>query len=314
MRQLAQLKDTASTWRTLEKKVSELADLVEMAAAEGDQSLEGEINSDIAAVEKRLGELEFQLVFSGEYDRRGAILAIHAGAGGTESQDWAEMLQRMYLRWAERRRYQSEIVDTSPGEEAGIKSATIEIKGDLAYGYLKGERGVHRLVRISPFDASHSRHTSFALVEVMPLVESDVDVKINPDDIKVEAFRSSGPGGQHMQKTDSAVRITHLPTGVVVACQDERSQIKNKAKAMRVLRARILESKIEAEAKKLSSARKIQIGTGDRSEKIRTYNYPDRRVTDHRINFTSFQLESIMEGEFDEFTEALLKAAEEKAQ
>jgi peptide chain release factor 2 len=225
MRQIAQLSEIVSTWRDMESKADDLASLIDMSLAEEDTSLHAEIAREISHLEETLDELEFQLQLSGQYDKSGAILAVHAGAGGTESQDWAEMLLRMYLRWAEQHRYKAEVIETSPGEEAGVKSALIEISGDYAYGYLRAERGVHRLVRISPFDASHSRHTSFALVEVMPLVESSVEVSIDPDDLKVETFRSSGPGGQHMQKTSSAVRITHLPTGAEQGDGDDSSPL-----------------------------------------------------------------------------------------
>ena len=211
MRQLAEQKRVVQRWRELEKRVTDIAELISLA--EEDASLQAEIQSEMEKVASQLDELEFQMAFSGEYDDRNAILAIHAGAGGTESQDWAEILMRMYLRWAERRGYQVEVLDVSPGEEAGVKSVVIGISGDYASGYLKSEHGVHRLVRLSPFDADHARHTSFVLVEVMPEAKADVDVRIGPDDLKVETFRSSGPGGQHMQKTSSAVRLTHLPTG-----------------------------------------------------------------------------------------------------
>jgi peptide chain release factor 2 len=246
--------------------------------------------------------------FSGEYDSRNTILAIHAGAGGVESQDWAEMLLRMYLRWAERHNYRAEVLDTSPGEEAGIKSAMVEVSGDYSFGYLKSEHGVHRLIRLSPFDADHARHTSFVLVEVMPEADGDVDVKVSSDDLKIDTFRSSGPGGQHMQKTSSAVRITHLPTGLVVTCQSERSQYQNKEIALRILKARLL--KLELAKKEEERARikgeHIVAGWGNQ---IRSYIlHPYRMVKDHRTDYQTGDTEAVLDGELDEFITAYLRA------
>ncbi|HIE16716.1 MAG TPA: peptide chain release factor 2, partial [Dehalococcoidia bacterium] len=249
MKQLRALDDQVQTWRRLEKRVTELLDMTTLAIEEGDHSLQAEIQRETEELAAELRKLETRLLLSDEYDARDAILAIHAGAGGTESQDWAEMLLRMYLRWAERHGYKAEVLDVSPGDEAGIKSATLEIRGDYAYGYLKSEHGVHRLVRLSPFDADHARHTSFVLVEVLPEAEETLDIQINPDDLKIDTFRSSGPGGQHMQKTSSAVRITHIPTGIVVTCQSQRSQHRNKEGALKVLYARLLELKLEEKEK-----------------------------------------------------------------
>ncbi|MFC2058048.1 peptide chain release factor 2 [Chloroflexota bacterium] len=308
MRQLAQLNDIVSTWRGLEKKVSDLLALADLALTDEDRSLEEEISAEIGSVEHSLQELEFRLAFSGAYDSRGAILAIHAGAGGTESQDWAEMLLRMYLRWAERRGYQAKVVDTSPGDEAGIKSTLVEISGEYAYGYLKGERGVHRLVRISPFDASHSRHTSFALVEVMPEVEGDVDVAIEPDDLKVDVFRSSGPGGQHMQKTSSAVRITHLPTGTVAICQNERSQYRNKEIAMKIIRSRLLEIELEKKAEEQAKLKGEHVTAGWGNQ-IRSYVlHPYRMVKDHRTGFETSDPTAVLDGDLGELLQAYLKS------
>jgi peptide chain release factor 2 len=307
MRQLVAAKDVVQTWRQMEKKITELLDVTTLAIEENDQSLRGEIQRDIEKIASHLNELETRLILSDEYDTRDAILAVHAGAGGTESQDWAEMLLRMYLRWAERHKYKAEILDTSVGDEAGIKSATVEIRGDYAYGYLKSEHGVHRLVRLSPFDADHARHTSFVLIEVLPEAEEEIDIKINPDDLKIDTFRSSGPGGQHMQKTSSAVRITHLPTGLVVTCQSQRSQHQNKESALKVLYAHLLQferAKREAEKAKFKGER-IEAGWGNQ---IRSYVlHPYRMVKDHRTNYETSDTTAVLDGELDDFITAYLR-------
>ena len=311
MRYISQLKELAATWRNLEKSVSDLETLVDLSVTEGDSSLDEEIPAEIEKIERSLEELEFELHLGGEYDCRGAMLAVHAGAGGTESQDWAQMLLRMYLRWAEKRRYQAEVIELSPGEEAGVKSVLIEVKGDYAYGYLRGERGVHRLVRISPFDASHSRHTSFALVEVMPVVESNVDVNIEPDDVRVDVFRSSGPGGQHMQKTSSAVRLTHLPTGLVVTCQNERSQLRNKETAMRVLRSRLLELELEKNSQEQAKLKGEHI-TAEWGNQIRSYVlHPYKMVKDHRTGYETSNPSAVLDGDIDELLKDYLRSTVE---
>ena len=311
MRHISQLKYVVDTWRNLEKSVADTAILVDLSVAEEDHSLEEEIPAEIEKIERHLEELEFELQLGGEYDRRGAMLAIHAGAGGTESQDWAEMLLRMYLRWSENHGYETEVIETSPGEEAGIKSVLIEIKGDYAYGYLRGERGVHRLVRISPFDASHSRHTSFALVEVMPVVEGSVDINISPDDVRIDVFRSSGPGGQHMQKTSSAVRVTHLPTGLVVSCQNERSQLRNKETAMRVLRSRLLELELEKKTDEQARLKGEHI-TAEWGNQIRSYVlHPYKMVKDHRTGYETSNPTAVLDGDIDELLKAYLRSTVE---
>ncbi len=306
MRQLAEKKKTVQQWRGLEKKLTDTAELLAMSAR--DIALQSELTKELDDLESQIDELEFRLAFSGEYDTRDAIITIHAGAGGTESQDWAEMLMRMYLRWAERRGFKTEVLDTSPGDEAGIKRTVIAVKGEYAVGYLKSEHGVHRLVRLSPFDSDHARHTSFALVEVMPEAESDIEVNIKPEDIKLETFRSSGPGGQHMQKTSSAVRITHLPTGTIVSCQSERSQHMNKDYAFKILRARLLELEIEKqEAEKARmKGKRIDAGWGNQ---IRSYVlHPYRMVKDHRTDYETSNTEAVLDGELDGFIKAYLRS------
>jgi len=307
MRRLAEAKRVVQPWRELEKGVTDIAGLISLA--EEDASLAVEIQSEIEKIASRLNELEFQMTLSGEYDARDAIVAIHAGAGGTESQDWAQMLLRMYLRWAERRGYKAEILDISPGEEAGIKSVVIGVNGDYACGYLKSEHGVHRLVRLSPFNADHARHTSFALVEVMPEAEAGVDVKVEPDDLRIDTFRSSGPGGQHMQKTSSAVRVTHLPTGLVATCQSERSQHQNRETALKILQARLLELELakRAEERAKLKGKRIAAGWGNQ---IRSYVlHPYKMVKDHRTDYQTSDTDAVLDGELDGFITAYLRSA-----
>ena len=309
MQQLARQKRVVEPWRVLERRVTEMSELAGMVVEEGDAALEDELRSETAGVSELLGSLELELAFRSEYDAHNAIVAIHAGAGGTESQDWAEMLLRMYLRWAERRGFDTEVLDTSAGDEAGIKSVVVAVNGDYAAGYLKSEHGVHRLVRLSPFDADHARHTSFALVEVMPEADADVDVDVDAEDLRIETFRSSGPGGQHMQKTSSAVRITHLPTGMVVTCQSERSQHQNKYTAMKILRARLLELAIQRRAQERAElkGKRIEAGWGNQ---IRSYVlHPYRMVKDHRTNYESGNTEAVLDGDLDGFVTAYLRSA-----
>ncbi len=308
MRRLAARRRVVERWRGLEKKVADTTELVSLVGEEEDTQLEAEIQSEIEKIASYLDELELELAFSGVYDERDAILSIHAGAGGTESQDWAEMLMRMYLRWAERRGYRAKVLDISPGEEAGIKSVVIEVGGSYACGYLKSERGVHRLVRLSPFDADHGRHTSFALVEVMPEAETDVDVRVELEDLKVDVFRSSGPGGQHMQKTSSAVRLTHLPSGMVVTCQSERSQRQNKEIALKILQSRLLKLELEkrAEERARLKGKHVVAGWGNQ---IRSYVlHPYRMVKDHRTNYQTANAEGVLDGELDGFITAYLRS------
>jgi peptide chain release factor 2 len=307
MRRLSQLNDTVSTWRGLEKRAADAAELYELAAEDGDEELVGQVSSEVDAIEARLDELEMALAFSGPYDARSAILAIHAGAGGTESQDWAEMLLRMYLRWAETHGFTTDVIDSMLGEEAGIKSTTVEVQGLNAYGFLSAERGVHRLVRLSPFDSAHARHTSFALVEVMPEVEGAAEVDIQDEDIRIDIYHSSGHGGQNVQKVATAVRITHLPTGLVVTCQNERSQGRNKESAMRVLEARLLEREVERRAEEQARLKgeHVEMGWGNQ---IRSYVlHPYKMVKDHRTAFETSDANSVLDGNLDGFMQAYLK-------
>lgn len=307
MKRLAEVNATIDTWRGLERKARELEELAALAEAEGDESLVSELTRETDDLASRLDELEFELSFAGPYDERNAILAIHAGAGGTESQDWAEMLLRMYLRWAERRGYRAEVLDVTPGEEAGIKSATVEVSGPHAYGYLKSERGVHRLVRLSPFDAGHARHTSFALTEVMPEAGSSAEVEIDPEELRIDVFRASGHGGQNVQKNATAVRVTHLPTGIVTTCQNERSQRRNRESAMKVLEARLIERELnhQAEEKARLKGEHVAAGWGNQ---IRSYVlHPYKMVKDHRTGHETSDPTSVLDGELDELMRAYLK-------
>jgi peptide chain release factor 2 len=307
MREIAGLRDNIAPWVDVDAKLREQADLLELAAEEEDAEVAAEVEREVDNLARQMDRLRLQATLSGEYDRANAFLSVHAGAGGTESQDWAEMLLRMYLRWAEARRWKTEILDRSPGEEAGLKSATISIQGPYAYGYLRSERGVHRLIRLSPFDANHRRQTSFALVEVMPEVDESVEVEINPDDLRIDVFRSSGAGGQNVQKNSTAVRITHLPTNLVVTCQNERSQLQNKETALKILRARLIE--IELEKKEEERIRlkgeHVEAGFGNQ---IRTYVlHPYTQVKDHRTGAETSNAPAVLEGDLDPFIEAFLE-------
>lgn len=302
------LKTEVEGHEELVRKADDLSEYLEMAMEDGDASFAEDIEKQYHDLLKDIEKREVRLLLSGEYDKCNALITFHAGAGGTEAQDWAQMLIRMYTRWAERNGYKLTILDMQPGDEAGIKSAAFRVEGEYAYGYLKSEKGVHRLVRISPFDAAARRHTSFTAVDVMPELPDDVDVEINMDDVRVDYFRASGAGGQHVNKTSSAVRMTHIPTGMVVECQDERSQLENRAKALRVLKARLLDQAQQKADAELTEERRSQVGTGDRSERIRTYNFPQGRVTDHRINLTLYKLDNILNGDIDEFIQALAEA------
>ena len=307
MRRLASVRTRISTWRGLETKVADLLELVELADAEPDDATGADIERETSALEQQVDDLEFELTFSGPYDDRSAILAIHAGAGGTESQDWAEMLLRMFLRWAERRGFAADVIDLMPGEEAGIKSATVEITGEHAYGYLKSERGVHRLVRLSPFDSENRRHTSFALVEALPEADDAAEVKINPDDLRVDVYRASGHGGQNVQKNSTAIRITHLPTGIVVTCQNERSQGRNRESAMKVLEARLIEMELQRHAEEQARLKGEHVSAGW-SNQIRSYVlHPYKMVKDHRTGYETSDAAGVLDGNLDDAIKAYLR-------
>ena len=306
MQHLAGTKDKVDLWRGLESRTNSLLELTVLAIEESDSSLQDQLQVEAEEIHQSLAKEEFQLTLSGPYDERPAILSIHAGAGGTESQDWVQMLLRMYLRWAEDEGNQCQVLDQSFGDEAGLKSVTVEINGAYTYGYLTAEKGVHRLVRLSPFDANHLRHTSFALVEVLPAAQEDPEVTVRPDDLKVEFFRSSGPGGQNVQKVASAVRITHLPTGIVVACQNERSQHQNREFAMKILLARLLERQIKEKAEMMARLKGGHI-SAEWGNQIRSYVlHPYKLVKDHRSGCQSTDPEKVLGGGLGEFLRAYL--------
>lgn len=308
MRTLTGKQSLVQSWTGMEREARELLDMVELASSEDDTSVQDDIADATRKLWARFEKQETRLMLSGDYDDHNALLALHAGAGGTESQDWASMLMRMYIRWAERQGFTAEVLDVSEGDEAGIKSAYLNVTGDHAYGYLRGEIGVHRLVRLSPFDADHARHTSFALVEVMPEAEAQLDLEIPSDDLRIDTYRSSGPGGQHMQKSSSAVRITHLPTGIVAACQSQRSQHQNKEVAMRILYSRVLEvQRKEAEAARAKlKGERVDAAWGNQ---IRSYVlHPYKLVKDHRTGHESSAAEAVLDGALDEFIDSYLRS------
>ena len=308
MRHLSELREQVEVWRGVETKARETVELLDLAEAEGDEALAADVVADIDKLAGNVEGMALALALSGEYDRRNAILAIHAGAGGTDSQDWTEMLLRMYLRWAEKRDYSTTILDMTSGEEAGIKSVTVEVTGRNASGYLRAERGVHRLVRLSPFDAAHARHTSFALVEVMPEVESASEVNLNPDDLRIDVFRASSKGGQNVQKNATAVRITHLPTGITVSCQNERSQRRNKESALKVLEARLLVRQLAEEAKEKARLKGEHVSAAWGNQ-IRSYVlHPYKMVKDHRTGYETSDAESVLDGELGPLLSAYQKA------
>ena len=306
MRRLSGFKEEAEEWRGLDRQAASIDELLALALEERDESLRDTCVEEIAGLTEKLDALEFKLVLSGEFDRRNAIVAIHAGAGGVESQDWVRMLMRMYLRWAERRGGESDVLDVSPGEEGGIKSTVLQVSGEYAYGYLRSERGVHRLVRLSPFDADHARHTSFALLEVLPEAEEGTDVSIDPGDLKIEVFRAGGAGGQNVQKNSTAVRITHQPTGIKVSCQNERSQYQNKAIAMKILLARLVEREMKLRAEEVARLKGDHISP-EWGNQIRSYVlHPYKMVKDHRTGFETSDADSVLDGGLEGFISSYL--------
>lgn len=306
MQQLDRLRANVDLWTDLDARIRAALELTDLALEAQDFSLQDQLEAETAEIAASLAKEEIHLTLSGPYDERSAIVTIHPGAGGTDSQDWAEMLLRMYVRWSETRRRPSQVMDLSYGDEAGLRSGTMEIGGLHAFGYLSAERGVHRLVRLSPFDPNHLRHTSFAVVEVMPAAEGEAEVDVRLEDVKMDFFRASGPGGQNVQKVASAVRLTHIPTGIIVSCQNERSQHQNREFAMRILRARLLARQEEERAQELAKVRGERIAP-EWGNQIRSYVlHPYRSVKDHRTSYQSTNPDAVLGGELDEFIEAYL--------
>ncbi|MAT44617.1 MAG: peptide chain release factor 2 [Anaerolineaceae bacterium] len=304
LKSINDLREEIDSWKSLSKKIDDAKELAEM----GDESFRSELEDEIDYITRELDQKELSTYLSGRYDRGNALLSIHAGAGGTDSQDWAEMLERMYLRWADQNGYKADILDRSVGEEAGIKSVTIAINGKYAYGYLRSEKGVHRLVRLSPFDSNHRRHTSFAQVEILPDMDTDLEeISIPPDEVRIDIFKSSGAGGQNVQKTSTAIRLYHIPTGLIVTCQNERSQLQNRENAFRVLRAKLLEIKRQEQEEALAKIR----GDYQKNEwgsQIRSYvQHPYQMVKDHRTEFEMGNVSAVLDGSLNGFIQEFLK-------
>ena len=306
--QIKKLKGKCTEYRNIENELNNLEELTELVNLEPDEEVAKDIIKNTKKMQKQLEKLEISTLLSGKYDSNNAIVTIHPGAGGTESQDWAEMLYRMYTRWATKNDYEVRELDYLEGEEAGIKSVTFEVIGENAYGYMKSEMGVHRLVRISPFDSGGRRHTSFASVEVLPEITEDIEIEINPDDLRIDTYRASGAGGQHINKTSSAVRITHIPTNIVVACQSERSQIQNRETAMKMLKSKLFDLKEKEQKERIEDLKGVQQDIAWGSQ-IRSYVFcPYTMVKDHRTNYEVGNVEAVMDGDLDGFMESYLKA------
>jgi len=305
LKQLSDIRHEITPWVEIAARVEETGVLLELAEEADDADTLAEVQAELTGIHKTLDDLEFNLVLSGPYDRRNALLAVHAGTG-TEAQDWADMLLRMYIRWAERHRFKVDILDQTEGEEAGLKSATIQIRGEMVYGYLRSERGTHRLVRMSPFDQAHRRHTSFAKVEVMPEVDNDISIEIRPEDVKLDMFRSGGPGGQNVNKVSTAVRLTHVPSGIVVACQTERSQLQNRETAMMMLRSKLLELELEKREAEQAALRGEHVEASWGTQ-IRHYVlHPYKLVKDERTGYETSDTNAVLDGEIDELMRSYL--------
>ena len=303
MQRLSGLKAQVEKWQAVAGRINDALELAELS----DDDLYEDLSQEVESLQPGVERLSFQAMFSGPYDDENAILAIHAGAGGTDSQDWAEMLERMYLRWAEENGYKIDIIERSEGEEAGVKSVTLEVQGDYAFGYLQSERGVHRLVRLSPFDSANRRHTSFAKVELWPDIQDDVDIEVNETDLRIDTYRAGGAGGQHVQKNDTAVRITHIPTGVVVQCQNQRSQKQNRDRAMQILKARLYEMEMEKQEAAMSELKGENVDAGWGNQ-IRSYVlHPYQLAKDHRTDYEVGNVSAVLNGRLNDFMEAYLR-------
>jgi len=313
MRDLAAFRGESQTWSDLSNNIASTVELFALAVEEDDEALGAQLRDDLDEYTKSVNALEFELQLSGEYDDRAAILYVKQGAGGVDAQDWAEMLLRMYTRWAERRGFGADVLDFTPGDEAGIKSAAIKIDGKFAYGYLRSERGVHRLVRLSPFDADHRRHTSFALVEVLPEADESEEVKVNQDDLRVDVFRASGNGGQNVQKNSTAIRLTHLPTNLVVAVQNERSQAQNREVAMRILLSRLVDLDMQKKAEERAKLKGEHV-SAEFGRQVRSYvQHPYQMVKDHRTDFQTTAAQAVLDGDLDELLKSYLTSQMESA-